>query len=259
MSIKSEYRRLRSNLLSRVNYASRQFGIDKKDFTPSIPKKITTGSINRLKALNKKLTEKIHEVKVESGYYTHKQRQKDASIPQKQWEFNEAGQKKNIKTSHLPSQSNALKKEKVRPTPSLTDMILDVFESEMSHAQMYIHPTGNAKWQHAVQEAGYEAEAEFDGNIRNWLNKQLKNEAVRREVSKNLYHNFHLNYDDLERFLYDFESDFNGTLVHVDGEGNYRLRKLISVAFRLDLSDFDTDDYDNDIINSDDDVYKGEY
>ena len=51
----SEYRRIRRNLLARVRAWSKRGLIFSDDVIPSIPKKITQGSINRLNKINKNL------------------------------------------------------------------------------------------------------------------------------------------------------------------------------------------------------------
>lgn len=51
----TEYRRIRRNFLSRVRAWSKRGFIFSEDVIPSIPKKITQGSINRLNKINKNL------------------------------------------------------------------------------------------------------------------------------------------------------------------------------------------------------------
>ena len=124
----------------------------------------------------------------------------------------------------------------------MEDVIIERFFDEMEAAQQKDGGISN-KWVKAVREAGFEAEVDFKDNIADWVAKQLKEETVRREVSRNLYNNFYVNYEYLERWLYDFESDGNGNMVHL--EGRHPLDTLLETAFNIKITDEMIEERDN--------------
>lgn len=209
MNIKDEYKKIRSNYLRSVNNAVKKYGVNKDKYKINIPKKITKSSISNIEKHKKRLEREIREIKIETGYYTKRRKQR---------------------------RSNNVKQKTTQPTPpNLSDIVLERFEQEMKAAETYVHPKGNKKWQDAVREAGYDADDDFSEGINEWISRNFKKETIRNEVSKNLYRNFYINYDNLEKFLYDFESDFNGNLVHV--EGRQPLDQLLEVAFNIKITD----------------------
>lgn len=224
MSIKSEYKSLRKNLLSRINYASRQYGINKSDFIPSIPKKITAGSINRLKLLDKKLSEKVHEVKVDTGYYIkqrrnlyEKRRQKNISdTSQYLQDLRKLTEKAKKKGDNVPTPA---KNPDFKTPPNLTDITLKAFESEMETAKNFISEKDQKikTYENTIREAGRFASNALQNKINELTNKyipDLTKDDVRKAVSKKFNEKYTDLMTKLDSFLYEFISDGQGHLEH---------------------------------------------
>lgn len=261
----SSTQRLYNKLLNQLNKSAKQaamtYGINIKDYAVKPAKRANARSIKKIQALTSRLKGEVEAIKKTTGYNKSRKNRQNAHNEHK-YDVNKQGYKKYFSTRSTPSLANEKLyeaksqgyKSSIRQTPpNLSDNVLKVFEAEMNNAAyMYRHPRGNAKWEEAVHDAGRTAIESFDSNIMQWVTKQLSEKVIRQEVAENLYSNFHINYDDLERYLYQFESNGTGTLTHIDNEGEYRLVKLLSVAFNIDISTYIPDDEYEDPMRGDD-------
>lgn len=236
--LKNEYMNARRNYLRMVNrYIKQGYEVDEK-FKPVIPKRPTQASIRNLKKLESRLKQSIHEQRVETGYYTRQREQRAI-----QSKIKKAAQSKPKKTTKVykkaphPIETKIPKvKGKTTQPPNVSDAVLRTFESEMTIAKNYV--AKSKPFQDAVNEAGREAQWEFENVINDILNKyipDLTKHDVRVEVAQKLSENFENYMKDMEVYLYEFISDGQGGLDHTSA-GLGALGELIKAISGAELT-----------------------
>lgn len=238
MKIKQEYMNARRNYLRMVNrYIKQGYEIDQR-FKPIIPKKPTQASIRNLKNLEKRLKEKVHEERVETGYYTRQREQR--AIQSKIKKAAQTKPKVSTKVYKKPPHPIETKVPKVKgkstQPPNVSDAVLRTFESEMTIAKNYV--AKSKPFQDAVNEAGRDAQYEFEKVINDILNKyipDLTKHDVRVEVAQKLSENFENYIKDMETYLYEFISDGQGGLDHTSA-GIGALGELIRAISGAELT-----------------------
>lgn len=254
-NIKSEYSQARKSLLSLIR-RNQRFGLNKEMFKLNKPKKITEASIRRLKREAERAKAKIHEIKVETGYYTSQRlkRKAESDIKKKEEALNkrkllQKQAREKARKEKTPFKSQKLQRpallSRKQKAPNLSDIIYDGLMKEISDASLMrdTKGRGNNKLVEAINKSADRAIEEFNIRFDEFKMKYgFSDEEAKRAISKNLMKNYYSHYDDLERYLYDFESDNNGQMVHIDGERNTRLKKILNITFDINL-DVDEDDY----------------
>lgn len=238
----TEYMKARRNYLRILNrYQKQGYDISDKQFRPTIPKRPTTASLRNLQTLEERLKRRVHEERVETGYYTRQREQRAI-----QSNIRKAAQRKPKTTGKYitPKTPKGVKsrthiphvKGKQSQPPNVSDAVLRSFESEMAIAKNYV--SKSAPFQRAVNEAGLEAQQAFDNKIDEILNKYLPDltrHDVRVEVSKKLSENFANYISNIESYLYEFVSDGQGHLDHTQ-TGIDLMRELIDKISEAELS-----------------------
>lgn len=260
-NIKSEYAQARKSLLSLIR-RNQRFGLNKEMFKLNKPKKITEASIRRLKREAERAKAKIHEIKVETGYYTTQRLKRKAEwdIKKKEEALNKRRMlqkqaREKARKEKTPFKSKKLQRpallSRKQKAPNLSDMVYDGLLREISEAKMMrdTKGRGNNKLVEAINKSADKAMNEFLTRFNEFKNKyKLTDEEAKKAISKNLMKNYYSHYEQLERYLYDFESNDNGQMIHIDEERNTRLIKILNITFNLDLdedyADYSVSEYD---------------
>ena len=200
-NIRQLYMDIRSKYLRQIrDYEKQGWRIDEK-FRVKIPKRVKAGSIRKIEKLKSQLKESIHEQKVETGYFTRLRRQRKKQT------------------------ANRLKGKTTRtflpPTvPKVSDAILRQVESEITIAGSFI--ARSKPYQEAVRETADElSKATVTSNgfgtyeyFVNQLKENLSTYDSRVKLSEIIEQNWNEHFQRLENYLYDFQSDGAGALIH---------------------------------------------
>lgn len=202
-SLKTLYREARKKYLRNVREYEREgFQILEK-FKPTIPKKITQGSIRRLEKLQEELRGNIHEQKYKVGYYEKKRQERERKY-------------QNRAKGKYP-------KKFTPPTgPKVSDAILRQVESEIAIASSFI--ARSKPYEEAVREAANEltkaTPTRYGFNTYEFylemLNDEMSIYESRVKLAKIIGENWNEHFQKLEDYLYDFQSDGGGELIHTD-------------------------------------------